>query len=48
MVGAAEKPATTASVEAIAKGFSVPPEWELIVATLNKRKGDLKDRLAQW
>jgi len=43
-----EKSAINSSVEVISKGVSIPPAWELIITTLNRRKRNLKDRLVQW
>lgn len=45
---ASEKASANCSVDAITKDFSIPPEWELIIASLNRRKHNLKDRLSQW
>ncbi|XP_020257462.1 F-box protein At1g78280 isoform X2 [Asparagus officinalis] len=43
-----EKPTANVFKEVSPKGFSIPPEWELIVAALSRRKENLKERLSQW
>ncbi|KAJ6852279.1 F-box protein isoform X1 [Iris pallida] len=48
LVEASNKTADNGSTRLISKGVSVPPEWELVLAVLDGRKKNLKDRLAQW
>lgn len=48
LVEGSETPVTNVSKGVAGECFSIPLDWELIVATLQLRRKNVKDRLIQW
>ncbi|XP_008804772.2 F-box protein At1g78280 [Phoenix dactylifera] len=48
LVESSKTSATNASARAVSEGFNIPLEWELVIADLDIRKKNIKNRLVQW
>lgn len=48
LVEGSKTSAANASTREVSERFNIPPEWELVIATLDVRKKNIKNRLAQW